>query len=72
MPGQSLAETMVGDPRMKKDGQHNYGYASHIDVDVKHKLICSCEVASASVHLLLNWVNGGKNTTQRYGGDCER
>jgi len=65
MPGQSLAETMVGDPRMKKDGQHNYGYETHIDIDVKHKLICSYEVAPASVCLLVNWTSGGKNATQR-------
>jgi len=44
---------MGGDPRMKKDGQHNYGYENHIDVDVKHKLTCSHEVAQASVHLLV-------------------
>ena len=56
---------MGGDPRMKKDGQHNYGYENHIDVDVKHELICSCEVAPASVCLLVNWTSGGENATQR-------
>jgi transposase, IS5 family len=34
----------------KKNGQNYYGYKNHIDVDVKHKLIRSYEVTSASVH----------------------
>jgi transposase, IS5 family len=34
----------------KKNGQNCYGYKNHIDVDVKHKLIRSYEVTSASVH----------------------
>jgi IS5 family transposase len=34
----------------KKNGQNHYGYKNHIDVDVKHKLIRSYEVTSASVH----------------------
>jgi len=34
----------------KKNGQNYYGYKNHIDVDVKHKLIRSYEVSSASVH----------------------
>lgn len=35
---------------MKKNGQNHYGYKNHIDIDVKHKLIRSYEVTSASVH----------------------
>jgi transposase, IS5 family len=34
----------------KKNGQNYYGYKNHIDIDVKHKLIRSYEVTSASVH----------------------
>jgi IS5 family transposase len=34
----------------KKNGQNYYGYKSHIDVDVKHKLIRDYEVTPASVH----------------------
>jgi IS5 family transposase len=34
----------------KKNGQNYYGYKNHIDVDVKHKLIRSYEVTTASVH----------------------
>jgi IS5 family transposase len=34
----------------KKNGQNYYGYKNHIDVGVKHKLIRSYEVTSASVH----------------------
>jgi IS5 family transposase len=34
----------------QKNGQNYYGYKNHIDVDVKHKLIRSYEVTSASVH----------------------
>lgn len=34
----------------QKNGQNHYGYKNHIDVDVKHKLIRSYEVTSASVH----------------------
>jgi len=34
----------------KKNGQNYYGYKNHIDVDVKHKLIRSYEITSASVH----------------------
>ena len=34
----------------KKSGQNYYGYKNHIDVDVRHKLIRSYEVTSASVH----------------------
>jgi len=34
----------------KVNGQNYYGYKNHIDVDVKHKLIRSYEVTSASVH----------------------
>jgi IS5 family transposase len=34
----------------KKNSQNYYGYKNHIDVDVKHKLIRSYEVTTASVH----------------------
>ena len=34
----------------RKNGQNYYGYKNHIDVDVRHKLIRSYEVTSASVH----------------------
>lgn len=34
----------------KKNGQNDYGYKNHINVDVKHKLIRDYEVTSASVH----------------------
>jgi IS5 family transposase len=34
----------------QKNGQNQYGYKNHIDLDVKHKLIHSYEVTPASVH----------------------
>ncbi|AQT69210.1 Transposase DDE domain protein [Anaerohalosphaera lusitana] len=35
---------------VQKNGVNYYGYKNHIDIDVKHKFIRSCEVTPASVH----------------------